>query len=118
MTKNQERAIEVLKREFAKYYSYSRPEEYEFKEVFVEFWEDTGIAYVRLEYGMIGDEGTLAECFCRDQTAVCIGKRGGYFTFSEGKNHSYQCLSLLDAITLGNRRERARGKKYAKKKEA
>lgn len=114
MTKYQEKAIETLKNEFFKYYSNRKPQNYEFKEVHVEEWEDTETVYVRLEVGQIGDEGTLAECFCRDTTAVCIGKKGGYFSYRESS--SKKCsLSLLQAITWGFHCEQLRKKRMNKK---
>lgn len=83
MTNLQKKALETLEREFFKYYSYGKPESYEFKEKHVEEWEECGgIVYVRLEIGLIGDEGTMAEWACRDTTSVMIGKRGRVFWVS------------------------------------
>ena len=79
MTKAQEMAVENLKNAFFKTFSYGRPDEREFKEVHVEYWEETETVYVRLEMGLIGDEGTMAAVFCTDSTTTCIGKKGGYF---------------------------------------
>lgn len=116
MTSYQEKAIEKLKSAFFKHYSFGRPEEHEFKEIHVEEWEITETVYVRLTVGMIGDEGTLAECFCRDTTAVCIGKRGGYFSYREFSNKKCT-LSLLEAITWGFHCRQLREKRL-KKEEA
>lgn len=116
MTKYQEKAIETLKNAFFKYYSYGRPETREFKEIHVEEWDETGTVYVRLEVGQIGDEGTLAECFCRDTTAVCVGKRGGYFSYREFSNKKCT-LNLLEAITWGFHCRQLREKRL-KKEEA
>ena len=109
MTTSQNKAIETLKNEFFKYYCNHRPDQYELKEVYTEEWEDTETVYIRLEIGMINDEGTMAELFCRNRTSVCIGKRGGYFSYRES-THKRCSLSLLDAITWGATRERIRKK--------
>lgn len=108
MTDMQKKAVETLKTEFFKYYSYGKPETHEFKEVLVEEWEDCGgTVYVRLEMGLIGDEGTMAEWACRDTTHVMIGKRGGYFGYRE-RTGKKKTLSLFEAITWGSRCERMR----------
>lgn len=116
MTKSQMRSVETLKKEFFKYYAYGLSETHEFKEVSVEEWEDVGTVYVHLEMGRIGDEGTLSEVFCRNETSVCIGKRGGYFSYRES-THKRCTLSLLDAITWGEQCKRIR-EKMMRKKEA
>lgn len=116
MTNAQEKAIERLKNEFFKYYSYHSSHKYEFKEVFIEEWEETETVYIRLEVGLVGDEGTMAEFYARNMTAVCIGKRGGYFSYRDC-SHKKCTLSLLQAITWGFHCEQLR-KKRAEKKEA
>lgn len=113
MTNAQNKAIETLKSSFFKAFSY-KANEYEFKEVFVEEWNDTGIVYVRLEMGLIGDEGTMAEIFARNSTAVCIGKRGGYFSYRDSGKHSYVSLSLTEACYWGFNQERIRKKRMNK----
>ena len=114
MTIYQEKAVEALKKEFFKHYSFGHPEEHEFKEIHVEEWGETETVYIRLEVGQIGDEGTMAAIFARDRTAVCIGKKGGYFSFREvsGKKCS---LNMLQAITWGFHQEQVRKKIRAKK---
>lgn len=114
MTNLQKKALETLEREFFKYYSYGRPEIHEFKEKHVEEWEDLGVVYVRLEMGLIGDEGTLAEIGCRDTTHVMIGKRGGYFGYRE-RTHKKKTLSTIEAITWGFRCKSIREKMLNKK---
>lgn len=115
MTTNQEKALNRLTNYFTEYYSYGRPEEHELKEKHVEEWEELGIVYVRLTMGCIGDEGTMAEVFGRDSTAVCIGKAGGYFSYRESGKMAR--LSLLEATTWGWHQEQLR-KKRREKKEA
>lgn len=108
MNNLQKKALETLEREFFKYYSYGRPEKYELKEKHVEEWEECGgTVYVRLEIGLIGDEGTLAEYACRDMTHVMIGKRGGYFGYRE-RTGKKATLSTLQAITWGFQCDRMR----------
>lgn len=114
MTNAQKKAVETLKNEFFKYYAYGLSETHEFKEVHIEEWEETETVYVRLEIGRIGDEGTLAESFCRNRTAVCIGKKGGYFSYRDSS--SKKCsLSLLQAITWGFHCEQLRKKRMNKR---
>lgn len=114
MTNAQQKSIEVLKNEFFKYYSYGHLEEYELKEIYIEEWKDTETVYIRLEIGLIGDEGSLAEVFARNSTAVCIGKKGGYFSYHEF-SHKKCSLNLLQAITWGFHCRQLRKKKMNKK---
>lgn len=108
MTKAQELALEKLVNRFCEYYSYGRPDEHELKEKHVEEWEECGgTVYVRLEMGRTGDEGTLAEVFCRDTTHVMIGKRGGYFGYRE-RTGKKATLDLFGAVTWGSQCERMR----------
>lgn len=81
MTREQERAIEVLEKRFLEFYGH--PENKEVKTKTVEEF-DTGIVYVMLEVGYIGDEGTMQEYLCRNTLSVLIGKQGGYFNFFKG----------------------------------
>lgn len=48
-----------------------------------------GDAYVHIETGMPNDEGTLAECLCRDFYIFFIGKRGGLYTYNDNSNRTY-----------------------------
>lgn len=116
MTSYQEKAIEKLKSAFFNHYSFGRPETHEFKEIHVEEWENTETVYVRLTVGMIGDEGTMAEFYARDTTAVCIGKRGGYFSYRDS-SHKKCSLNTFEAVTWGFHQEQLREKRN-KKKEA
>lgn len=84
MTQAQEKAIEILKNTFVGFYGYS--EEKEIKREEIKELGDGGI-YVMLEVGYIGDEGTGQEIFCRNRLSVCIGKQGGYYTYSNSKSH-------------------------------
>lgn len=38
---------------------------------------EKGLAFVFVECGMIGDEGTLAERVCRDRRHIMVGRNGG-----------------------------------------
>lgn len=117
MTAAQEKAINTLKDAFFKHYCYGRPEDYEFKCIQIDEWTDTKTVYIALVMGLIGDEGTLAEVFGRDRTAVCIGPRGGYFSFRESS--CKQCnLNLYEAVTWGFKIEQQRKRKLKKKQGA
>lgn len=113
MTTKQEKALNILIKNFAETFSFGSPETHEFKEKFVEEWEEVETVYVRLTMGCIGDEGTLAECFCRDTTAVCIGKGGGYFSYRESGKMAR--LDLHQAIYWGFHQEQLRNKRMNKK---
>ena len=84
MTRAQERAIERLKNTFLGLYGY--PETKEFKYEKIEEFEN-GVVYVSLEVGSKGDEGTLASIICRNNLSVLIGKKGGYYNYSDSKSH-------------------------------
>lgn len=114
MTKAQEKALNKLITEFQKYYSFGAPEKYELKDKKVTEWEELETVYVQLESGRIGDEGTMAAVVCRDYTAVCIGKNGGYFAHRESGKQAR--LSLHQAITWGFHCEQLRKKRAEAKK--
>ena len=84
MTREQERAVAALKEKFLGFYGY--PETKEFKAEKIEEIHG-GVLYVMLEVGMKGDEGTLASLLCRNTLSVLIGKRGGYYNYSNSKSH-------------------------------
>ena len=84
LTKAQENAIEALKVKFLGFYGGA--ENKEFKTATVKVY-DNGVAYVMLEVGYIGDEGTAKELFARDTMSVMVGKQGGYFKYSDSASH-------------------------------
>lgn len=75
MTKSQENAIERIKRLAARDLMFGDKSKYEFKEFKTD--ENEYFVSVVLEVGKKGDEGTLAEVFCRDRAQLFVGKRGG-----------------------------------------
>lgn len=84
MTNVQVAALEKLKERFLGFYGYA--EEKEFKQIKTTDMTD-GSVYVFLEVGYIGDEGTMQAIVCRNRLSVCIGKKGGYFNYSDSKSH-------------------------------
>lgn len=60
---------------------------YEVKEL--EVTDSYGAAYVSITTGLKDDEGTMAECLCRDTYLFFIGKRGGIFQY-EGMKQTYR----------------------------
>ncbi len=70
MTDRQERMVNRIKREAEECF-----DSYEIKNFEVE--ENEFFVSVLIEIGTPGDEGTLAEAFCRYRVLVFIGKRGG-----------------------------------------
>lgn len=73
MTREQERTVELIRKEAQKQFFYG--DKYEFKEFDVE--ENEYFVSVVAEVGLIGDEGTFAAVFCRDRVHLFVGKRGG-----------------------------------------
>jgi len=71
-TKAQLRTIEQLKTSLPSSYA---PEKHEWKK-----WEtdvtEYGVVWLTAEYGMIGDEGTLAASIARDYWHIAVGPRG------------------------------------------
>ena len=94
MTKAQEKAIEVLKQKFLGFYGH--PETKEFKREVIE--EYNGIVFVMLEVGYKGDEGTMREVLCRNQLSVLVGKRGGYFNYSNSKSAYRKTYNSATAV--------------------
>ncbi|MCR5295137.1 MAG: hypothetical protein K6E30_08230 [Lachnospiraceae bacterium] len=74
ITKAQEKAIAQIKRLAEKEHG-THCNKYEFKEFTVS--ENEYFVSVVVEIGMIGDEGTMAEIYCRDRAHLFIGPRGG-----------------------------------------
>lgn len=90
MTKAQEKMVERIRKEAQDWIGSDDQREFKTFEV-----SDCGaFISVYIVIGTQGDEGTLAECFCRDRVHVFIGPRGGtkcpvYKRFKNGKFHSY-----------------------------
>lgn len=96
MTRAQEQAIERLVNKFVGFYGF--PEEKEVKRKYVKEY-DGGTVYVQLTVGYIGDEGTMQEVICRNSLDVCIGKKGGYFKYSDSKSHYRRTFrTVVDVI--------------------
>lgn len=74
MTKQQEQQIARIKYE-AKHYMGKHSDDYEIKKFEVE--ENKFFVSINVEVGAKNDEGTLAAIFCRDNTLIFIGRRGG-----------------------------------------
>lgn len=74
MTKTQERKIELLKKRAAQ--ELFMGDDDEFKKFEVTELNYGGVSVI-IETGTKGDEGTLAQVFCRYRVHVFVGKRGG-----------------------------------------
>ena len=76
MTNAQEKTLEKIKKEIPGFDFYNQPELYEIKR-----WEvketNYGCVIVNFVTGLIGDEGTPANVFCRKHRQLFIGTRGG-----------------------------------------
>lgn len=97
MTKLQKKALERIKQLVEQdFYS----DEYEIK-----LWEVKECEYfvsLVVEYGLKGDEGTMAKVFGRDRAHLFIGKRGG-ITYPVTKNDKvytkrFEGYSILQAV--------------------
>ena len=88
MTNAQERTIERLRKDVEKYTFFSKDGSYEFKEWEVEEMKCGQVSLI-FETGMINDEGTLADIFCRERGHVFIGKKGGITYYCNSKRGKY-----------------------------
>ena len=80
MNKRQARTVERLHREILKTFTFGGNSEYEYKEWEVyesKITENKDFVSVVAEVGMVGDEGTMAEIFCRYRVHIFVGQRGG-----------------------------------------
>lgn len=62
---------------------------YEVKQLEVTSFDDGEDVMVFVEIGLPNDEGTLAECLCREAYRFFIGKRGGLFRYGERSTPKY-----------------------------
>ena len=73
MTQAQQRMVNRIRREAENMHSSS---DYEIKE-----WDvqdtDWGTVIIYVEVGLVNDEGTMAQCLCRDRVQLFIGPKGG-----------------------------------------
>ena len=104
MTKSQEKAIERI-RQLVERDMTDKQE--------IKIWGiNEGEYFVSLviEYGYIGDEGTLSAIFCRCHAHLFIGKRGGitYLIYRNGKQveRRFKGYSILQAVCDQAKNER------------
>lgn len=82
MTKQQENAIEQIKKAIPRFDFYGHPESYEIKKLeVIDEYEEWGRVIVYVETGRVEDEGTLAEMICRKRRQIFIGPRGGCIAY-------------------------------------
>ena len=62
---------------------------YEVKELDIEPTGYNSSIKVNLTTGLVKDEGTLAECICRDSYAFLIGAQGGIYHYTDRGNKEY-----------------------------
>lgn len=98
MNKKQGLTIENLKEAFFNTFSYGAPEKYELKKVNI--WESCGDVYIWLEIGLIGEENIMDKIYCRNNTRVFVGPRGGYFNYRP-KSGKKCTLNTLQAVYCG-----------------
>jgi hypothetical protein len=94
-TPAQNRMVAALRRRIEERHCNGRPETHEFKKFEATLCEHTGYVYVISEYGMIGDEGTMASLLCRDYRHIVIGRSGG-LTLLNPKDRSTKPRGLFD----------------------
>ena len=76
MNSIQKRWIDRIRKGFiAKHHGEAHVEAYEFKRFEATTWAGKGVA-LALETGRRGDEGTLAETYCRTAFLIVLGPRG------------------------------------------
>ena len=83
MTKQQERRIEEIREIMLNLVGYRETKEIKEETIEELFY---GAVSMVIEVGTIGDEGTMAEIYCRDRAHVFIGPRGGCYTFSKARS--------------------------------
>ena len=83
MTKQQERRIEEIREIMLNLVGYRETKEIKEEKIEELFY---GAVSMVIEVGNIGDEGTMAELYCRDRAHVFIGPRGGCFTYAKAKS--------------------------------
>lgn len=78
MTDKQERAVKRIRFMLDAELKYAG-DKYELKtwEVNEDHFTHSGLVFVYVEWGMKGDEGTLASVLCREKVHISIGKHGG-----------------------------------------
>lgn len=78
MTDKQQHAIDRIRFMLDAELKYAG-DRYELKtwEVDDQHFDSSGLVFVYVEWGLKGDEGTLASVFCREKVHISIGKRGG-----------------------------------------
>ena len=69
---------------------------YEVKNLKVEGNEYNADVYIQLEVGRPNDEGTLAECFCRDCFCFNIGPRGGIFFYNSNRDYAREYIRYYE----------------------
>lgn len=76
ITSSQERAIRRLAELLIEHQSHGHPEEIEFKRFEIKALDWSRELWIRTTIGRKGDEGTMAETFCRDHRTIGVGVRG------------------------------------------
>ena len=104
MTKSQERAVQAV-RQLVERELTDKQE--------IKIWKVTECEYfvsLVVEYGYIGDEGTLSAIFCRSHAHLFIGKRGciTYPIYKNGKQitRKFRGYSILQAVCDQAKNER------------
>lgn len=100
VTRKQAWRIEDCFRAMLPDYSAKAAGEYEVKEWDIEA-SHNGSLWLRIVSGMKGDEGTMAEVFCRTRLSCRIGKRGGLRAYVSGKKGSTRTLKGRQVLREG-----------------
>jgi len=94
MTRSQERALKKLEMLTRKdFLPNEEMKTWEVKDI------GTGTLSVVIEYGLVNDEGTLAEIFARSRCHIFIGSRGGVSYYNnKGTRKRFKWYSILQAV--------------------
>lgn len=104
MTSSQQRKVDALRRHFEQEMAKSpRTEEfsgYELKQFEVTPSERTSLVFLRVVVGLVGDEGTMAAVFARDDRLIAIGPRGAlHLLNAKYKTRSRGWFNAVHALT-------------------
>jgi len=112
ITKQQARTIRAIIDALPEFDFYGRPDQYEIKSLRLSITDrdtfddiDRDVlgshrfpVYLVTETGMVDDEGTMAELYCRKYRHLYIGPRGGIRNMHTGRSNHPWPVSLFDAM--------------------
>jgi len=99
LTDAQKASIEWIYKEIIDHHGLGSPETHEFKKFDLVSYGPGRNAYLTTEYGMVGDEGSYAEIFCRDYRNFEIRKTGKVTLMNTAKVVKGEKVSAKTKVT-------------------